>query len=66
MNSERSGLIVRGATIMSAFSLTNSPIRPDHSFIPETGIKLIEDEHHTHIDQTACALYATKLSAGVI
>lgn len=37
INSARSGLIVKGATIISARSLTNSPIKPVHSFLPPTG-----------------------------
>lgn len=36
MNSALSGLMVRGANIISALSYTNSPIKPFHSFFPLT------------------------------
>lgn len=35
MNSALSGLMVKGATIISALSETSSPIKPDHSFFPK-------------------------------
>jgi hypothetical protein len=35
MKAARSGLMVSGATIISALSFTSSPIRPVHSFLPE-------------------------------
>ena len=38
INSARSGLIVSGATIISARSFTISPMRPVHSFFPPTVI----------------------------
>lgn len=38
INSARSGLMVNGATIMSARSVTSSPIKPVHSFLALTAI----------------------------